>query len=57
MDITSCSRGRTWLHARGGQWEDKLKRLLLRFERIQQRHYGMKFMAYMLMYLREFCGT
>jgi transposase len=23
-------------------WEDKFKRLLLRFERIQQRHYGMK---------------
>jgi len=22
-------------------WEDKFKRLLLRFERIQQRHYGM----------------
>jgi hypothetical protein len=27
-------------------WEDKFKRLLLRFERIQQRHYGMKLMAY-----------
>jgi transposase len=38
-------------------WEDKLKRLLLRFERIQQRHYGMKLMAYTLMNLREFCGT
>src|SRR6266536_4060732 len=25
-------------------WEDKFKRLLLRFERIQQRHYGMKLM-------------
>src|SRR5215475_5913898 len=23
-------------------WEDKFKRLLLRFERLQQRHYGMK---------------
>jgi hypothetical protein len=23
-------------------WEDKCKRRLLRFERIQQRHYGMK---------------
>ena len=29
-------------------WEDKFKRLLLRFERIQQRHYGMKLMAYTL---------
>jgi len=27
-------------------WEDKFKRLLLRFERIQQLHYGMKLMAY-----------
>jgi transposase len=27
-------------------WEDKFKQLLLRFERIQQRHYGMKLMAY-----------
>ena len=26
-------------------WEDQCKRLLLRFERIQQRHYGMKLMA------------
>ena len=29
-------------------WEDQWKRLLLRFERIQQRHYGMKLMAYTL---------
>jgi len=38
-------------------WEDKFKRLLLRFERIQQRHYGMKSMAYTLVNLRQFCGT
>jgi transposase len=38
-------------------WEDKFKRLLLRFERMQQRHYGMKLMAYTLINLREFCGT
>jgi Transposase DDE domain len=38
-------------------WEDKFKRLLLRFERIQQRHYGMKLMAYMLSNLRAFCST
>ena len=38
-------------------WEDNCKRLLLRFERLQQRHYGMKLMAYTLMNLREFCGT
>ncbi len=29
-------------------WEDKFKRLLLRFEHIQQRHYGMELMAYTL---------
>jgi hypothetical protein len=38
-------------------WEDKFKRLLLRFEHIQQRHYGMKLMAYTLINLRAFCGT
>ena len=38
-------------------WEDKFKRLLLRFAHLQQRHYGMKLMAYTLMNLREFCGT
>jgi transposase len=38
-------------------WEDKFKRLLLRFARIQQRHYGMKLMAYTLINLRKFCGT
>jgi hypothetical protein len=38
-------------------WEDKFKRLLLRFERIQQRHYGMKLLAYTLINLCKFCGT
>jgi len=38
-------------------WEDKCKRLLLRFERIQQWHYGMKLLAYTLINLRAFCGT
>ncbi len=38
-------------------WEDKFKRLLLRFERIQRRHYGMKLMAYTLINLRRFCTT
>jgi hypothetical protein len=37
-------------------WEDKFKRLLLRFEYIQQRHFGMKLMAYTLINLRAFCG-
>jgi Transposase DDE domain len=38
-------------------WEDKFKRLLLRFERIQQRHYGMKLLAYTMINLRAFCGV
>jgi transposase len=38
-------------------WEDKFKRLLLRFECIQQRHFGMKLMAYTLIKVREFCGA
>jgi IS5 family transposase len=38
-------------------WEDKFKRLLIRFERIQQRHYGMKLLAYTLINLRAFCGV
>ena len=33
------------------------QQLLLRFERIQQRHYGMKVLAYTLINLRKFCGT
>jgi transposase len=38
-------------------WEDKFKRLLLRFERIQYRHYGMKLLGYTMINLRKFCGT
>jgi transposase len=38
-------------------WEDQFKRLLLRFEHIQQRHFGMKRMAYTLLNVREFCGA
>jgi hypothetical protein len=38
-------------------WEDKCKRLLLRFERIQQRHYGMKLLGYTMINLRAFCGV
>ena len=37
-------------------WEKQCKRLLLRFERIQQWHYGMQLRAYTLMNLRAFCG-
>jgi len=35
-------------------WEDKFKRLLLRFERIQSRHLSFKLIAYALINLRRF---
>ena len=38
-------------------WEDEFKRLLLRFEFIQQRHHGVKLMRYTLINLRHFCGA
>jgi len=38
-------------------WEDTFKRLLLRLERSQQRHYGLQLRAYTLINLRKFCGT
>jgi hypothetical protein len=37
-------------------WEDKFKRLLLRFERISSHHYGMKYLAFSLINLRHFCS-
>lgn len=62
---TSPKRGRKrWFNAvvhtlrervkRTFVWEDKFKRLLLRCEHIQQRHYGMKLMAYTLITVRRF---
>lgn len=36
-------------------WEDKFKRLLLRFETKQKRHRGFKLIAFTLINLREFC--
>ena len=36
-------------------WEDKFKRLLLRFETNQKRHLGFKLIAFTLINLREFC--
>ncbi len=37
-------------------WEDKFKRLLLRFETKQIHHLGFKLLAFTLINLREFCG-
>lgn len=36
-------------------WEDKFKRLLLRFERYSINHLGMKLIAYTMINLRHFC--
>jgi transposase len=36
-------------------WEDKFRRLLLRFERISQVHYAFKTIAYTLINLRHYC--
>jgi hypothetical protein len=36
-------------------WEDKFKRLLLRFEYHSIHHYAMKLMAYTMINLRHFC--
>ena len=36
-------------------WEDKFRRLLLRFERISAVHYALKTLAYTMINLRHFC--
>ena len=36
-------------------WEDKFRRLLLRFERLSQLHYAFKTLAYAMINLRHFC--
>ncbi|MBV9388770.1 MAG: transposase [Chroococcidiopsidaceae cyanobacterium CP_BM_ER_R8_30] len=38
-------------------WEDKFKRLLLRFERMSQLHYALKSLAYTMINLRHFCQS
>lgn len=36
-------------------WEDKFRRLLLRFERISEVHYALKTLAYTMINLRHYC--
>jgi len=36
-------------------WEDKFRRLLLRFERLSQLHYEFQTLAYTMINLRHFC--
>ena len=36
-------------------WEDKFRRLLLRFERLSHLHYAFKTLAYTMINLRHYC--
>ena len=36
-------------------WEDKFKRILIRFEPISLHHFGLKLIAYTMINLRHFC--
>jgi transposase len=37
-------------------WEDKFRRLLLRFDRLSQLHYAFKILAYTMINLRHYCA-
>jgi hypothetical protein len=50
-DITSTLPTTSWVFA----WEDKFRRLLLRFERISGLHYAFKTRAYTMINLRHYC--
>ena len=61
-----CRARRPWLDRLVGQprfwtiervfaWEDKFRRLLLRFERISDVHYAFKTLAYTMINLRHYC--
>jgi hypothetical protein len=38
-------------------WEDTFQRVLRRVAHLQPRHFGMKWLAYPLINVREFCGA
>ena len=38
-------------------WEDKFRRLLLRFDRLSRLHYAFKTLAYMMINLRHYCQS
>jgi hypothetical protein len=40
---------------RGFAWEDKFRRLLLRFDRLSQLHYAFNTIAYTMINLRHYC--
>jgi hypothetical protein len=37
-------------------WDDKFRRLLLRFDRLSQLHYAFKILAYTMINLRHYCA-
>jgi hypothetical protein len=39
------------------EWEDKFRRLLLRFERFSELHYAFKTLAYTMINLRHDCQS
>ena len=55
--VNATSQARRLCVERTCAWEDQCTRRLLRFERIQQRPYGIKLLAYTLINLRAFCGV
>ena len=46
---------RFWTIERVFAWEDKFRRLLLRFERLSHLHYALKTLAYTMINLRHYC--
>ena len=38
-------------------WEDKFRRLLLRFDRLSRLHYAFKTLAYTMINLRHYCQS
>jgi hypothetical protein len=46
---------RFWTIERVFAWEDKFRRLLLRYERVSGLHYAFKTLAYTMINLRHYC--
>ena len=52
---TTSSRPQVVTIERVFAWEDKFRRLLLRFDRLSQVHYAFKTLAYTMINLRHYC--
>jgi len=53
--VPAIFKERFWTIERVFAWEDKFRRLLLRFERISGLHYAFKTLAYTMINLRHYC--